>query len=617
VKSPTSTILDAPSLVPVSAGTAVTLVAHVTPATLTGSVRFFDGQTPVGAPVPVVSGVARLVTTALPLGAHALTAQVVPTGTSYAASGSTAESLVVTAPHVAAAGAVRLATSVHGSVPAGSRVTLIADVGPAGATGTVEFFADDSSLGAPVTVADGSARTATSTLAIGRHRITASFVPADSSAVTSAVSPVASLVVSAPAAGRTTTGLDVTPTGPVVAGTRLTASVATFPTDVSGTVTIYDSGIAVGDPVTVAGGQADISLPPLPVGTHWLTAGFEPDDAARLGSTSQASFVTVTPVAPTAAPTTTTLTVTPGQISLVGESVVLGVTVTPSTAVGDVEILDDATVIAHGSVLNGSWTGPATTLAVGTHSLTARFVPADVTRFAASQTPAAQQIPVVRPAAGAVVATLTATPGSAPRAGTAVTLTTTVNPADAQGYVTVSDSGRPIALVTLVAGKAVWTVVAVGAGAHSYTAGFTPADPRFFAPAATAPLALTAGPAATPTAAAAAPRAVSSPTPAAVTTPAPTTGAASATGSAGSSGAGQQLASTGLAPALVDSGTNAALLPKTGSDSADLTAMAVLLLLLGGGLLGLARAMSRSRAPVRAADVRASGAGAGRHATAH
>jgi hypothetical protein len=62
------------SLNPSTVGGTTTLTATVAPSTSAGIVQFMDGATPVGAPVPVVGGVATLTTNALTVGDHSIIA---------------------------------------------------------------------------------------------------------------------------------------------------------------------------------------------------------------------------------------------------------------------------------------------------------------------------------------------------------------------------------------------------------------------------------------------------------------------------------------------------------------------------------------------------------------
>ncbi len=65
-------------------------------------------------------------------------------------------------------------SSSNASAPYGSSVTLTATMNPTASTGTVQFFADGTSLGTP-TLSSGVASVSTSSLSIGSHAITANY----------------------------------------------------------------------------------------------------------------------------------------------------------------------------------------------------------------------------------------------------------------------------------------------------------------------------------------------------------------------------------------------------------------------------------------------------------
>lgn len=80
---------------PAFQGIPVVFLANVAPANATGTVQFKDGTTTLGAPVPVFSGFALLITT-LPKGTHSLAAVFIPTNpAAFASSTSTPVSLTV------------------------------------------------------------------------------------------------------------------------------------------------------------------------------------------------------------------------------------------------------------------------------------------------------------------------------------------------------------------------------------------------------------------------------------------------------------------------------------------------------------------------------------------
>jgi putative ABC transporter-associated repeat protein len=96
---------------------------------------------------------------------------------------------------------------------------------------------------------------------------------------------------------------------------------------------------------------------------------------------SQASDVT-------AAATTTTLAVSPSPAGA-GDPVTLTGTVTPAEASGAIEFADGAGILGHAPVTDGHAALVTTALGAGTHTLTARFVPAYATDFDASTSPPA------------------------------------------------------------------------------------------------------------------------------------------------------------------------------------------------------------------------------------
>jgi surface-anchored protein len=86
---------------------------------------------------------------------------------------------------------------------------------------------------------------------------------------------------------------------------------------------------------------------------------------------------------PAVVATTTTLTSSTNSI-VQGNSVTLNATVTPNNAVGWVEFLNGATILGHDAVAGGTATLATTNLALGTRSVTARFVPQWLNDFSAS-----------------------------------------------------------------------------------------------------------------------------------------------------------------------------------------------------------------------------------------
>ncbi|MDQ2959303.1 MAG: Ig-like domain-containing protein, partial [Actinomycetota bacterium] len=222
-------------------------------------------------------------------------------------------------------------------------------------------------------------------------------------------------------------------------------------------------------------------------------------DASKYYSTdikiTGTSWTQIYPAAPTATATSTTLTVSPASPQTAGSNVTLSATVGTSGAAptdGSVKFFDGATQIGASQPFTGSAVSVSTTaLTVGSHSLTAQYVPAGSTY--SPSTSAVKTYAIT----GVVTPTTTAL---AVNSGTNVAfspvqLTATVAPANAAGTVTFSDSVAGV-LGTTAAGSGTFTLTtsALGTGSHTITATFAPTDPAAFGGSANsaAPITLTA-----------------------------------------------------------------------------------------------------------------------------
>ena len=161
----------------------------------------------------------------------------------------------------------------------------------------------------------------------------------------------------------TTTGLtsSVNPSLPEEAVT-FTASVT--PLGATGTVEFKDGSAPMGT-LTVLGGTAELTVGSLTSGNHSMTAEYS-GDAAFLGSTSAPvdQFVKSS--------TSVTLASSPNP-SLSGESVSLTATVSPIDATGTVEFKNGAASLGVAAVSNGIAVLSLSSLAAGSHSLTANY----------------------------------------------------------------------------------------------------------------------------------------------------------------------------------------------------------------------------------------------------
>jgi hypothetical protein len=361
-------------MTPQAFGDALGLNATVTPDTAVGAVTFLDGSTPIGSPVPVVSGAASLSPTNLPAGTHSITAQFVPTNpANFGASQSDPSSVEIDP----ATTTLSLAALPGGPQPAGSPVTLTASLTPMAATGQVEFFDGSTSLGT-VTVSGGSAVKTVTSLAGGDHSLTATYTPSTGNYATSTSLAVPYTI----SVATTTTGLAITPATPAASGVTETFSATITPAAATGTVQFMDGADAIGSPVTVSGGTAS-TTGVLATGSHSVTAVFTSSDSNSFSdSTSDSISYDVSPPATT---TATTLDVSPSDSVLLGDPVTLAATVTPSTAVGSVTFYDGSAVIGTPvTVADGTATTTTSSLKVGSHSLKAVFNPTNSADFTTS-----------------------------------------------------------------------------------------------------------------------------------------------------------------------------------------------------------------------------------------
>lgn len=175
--------------------------------------------------------------------------------------------------------------------------------------------------------------------------------------------------------------------------------------------------------------------------------------------------------------TTTTLSVNPDP-STVGDAVTLTANESPAAA-GSVQFKDNGTNIGSAVAVDG--TGKATlttsTLAQGSHPLSAVFTPTDATSYGSST---GNFTATVNPPATATTTTLSVT-GGYQTTGSASTLTGSVSPAAAPGSVSFYDNGSATAIPGTVTSPSAGTYVldlpaGFAKGSHSVVAKFTPTN---------------------------------------------------------------------------------------------------------------------------------------------
>ena len=368
-KAATSTTLTS-SLNPLKLGqtlTFTTTVAAVSPGSgiPAGSVTLKDGAT-VLQTIALSSGKATFTTSALTVGAHSITS-------SYSGSVefTTSTSPALTQTVNKAATSTALAASLNPTV-FGQAVTFTATVTsttPGTISGTVTFKDGTIVLGSGI-ISSGKATFVTSALAAGSHSITAvysgnaTFGTSTSSALSHTVNKAA-----------TSTSSVSSSHNPSVFGQSLTFTVTVAPVSPAtatptGTVT-FKNGLTVLSSVTLVSGKASFSTSTLAVGAHSITATYN-GNVDYNTSTSVALTQTVNKAA-----TATMLTALPNP-SPVGMPIVFSVTVATlapgsATPTGSVTLKDGATVLQTIALSSGKATFGISSLAHGSHSMTAVY----------------------------------------------------------------------------------------------------------------------------------------------------------------------------------------------------------------------------------------------------
>ena len=384
---PTTTTTLTSSLNPSVLTNPVTFTATLTSAsaTPTGTVTFTDGAVTLGTQTLTPSGTAAITTAALTAGTHTITATYTPTGNFTASSASLTQtvnlipstSTLTVNPTTASAGlAINLTATVTPAAPGVSTVP----------TGTVQFFDGATHIGTPLLV-NGIATLSVNTLAPGIHSITCTYT-GDFVFATSACNTITVTINPAPT---TLTLASSQNPAPALSAVSFTARLASTTQVVStgNLVTFTLTGPSSTTTITAATdttGTATFTSAPLLPGTYILTATFP--RTGNLGA-STAAPLTETIIS---IPTTTTVTAAPNP-GAQNQPITLVATVAASVGtnapLGFVTFFDSGAPIGTGvlPVVSGTTIAAASlvisTLAPGTHSITALYSPAS-TAFTAS-----------------------------------------------------------------------------------------------------------------------------------------------------------------------------------------------------------------------------------------
>ncbi len=444
---------------PAAVSTPVTFTASVHPASGTvpngETVTFADGATTIGTGV-TASGIATFTTSSLAVGTHSITA-------SYAGDANFAPSKSAALPQTISKNTTTttIASSVNPSSYEQS-VTFTVTVSSSGVTptGTVTFKNGTTPIGSSA-LANGVATFSTTTLATGSNAISASYggdafsLSSTSSTLTQVVNGStislalkASVNPSMPTQQVTFTGILSVPNG----GTP------------TGTITFSENGVVIGSPVAVSSRQASISTSFSTTGNYAITAVYS-GDANFTTATAPALSQVVT------AATTITSVKSSGSPATVSTPVTFTATIRPTTGTvpnGEVvTFIDGTTTIGAGATVSGVATFTTSSLAVGSHSITANY--AGDANYSSSTSTAISETIIKNTTTTAVTSNLN--PSTYDQS---VTLTATVSSPGPTptGTLTFKNGTSPIGQATLVNGVGTLTTATLPVGTNSITVAY-------------------------------------------------------------------------------------------------------------------------------------------------
>jgi sugar lactone lactonase YvrE/predicted secreted protein len=460
---PTATTLI-PSANPVSTGATLNLSATVTATgsatnagTLGGNITFTEGSTVYGTVGINASGQAILPISTLSAGTHYILATYVGT-TNYATSSSAVLTEVVLS-----TATVTTLSSPSTTTLAGEPATFTAVVTSATATptGTVVFEEAGASIGQTQLNAQGIATFTTTTLPVGTQIITAEYAGNGNYNSSTSAALTHIVVLATPALILNGPGTAVN-AGSTFGVTATLSSNGVAPT---GTLTLHNGGTTIGTQTVSADGTFSFANLGLGVGTYQLTASYS-GDASNSPAVSM-PFTLIVQLTPTV-----TALLSSANPSTFGQSVTFTATTTGGTPTptGVIQFLDGTTVLGSSAVnAGGTATLSVTSLAFGTHSITASYV-GDLDHAPSVSNVLTEKI--VEPAAASLTSSLNPS-----IYGQSVVLTVKV--AGVQGLVptgtvTLRNGSSSLGTLTLDAtGTGALTIATLPVGSNILTAGYS------------------------------------------------------------------------------------------------------------------------------------------------
>ena len=463
VTSPTNLSLTS-SANPSGLCQAVTFTATLTPATATGTITFFDGNAALTT-VGVTNGAATFTSSSLSLGNHIIQARYNP-DPGYGGSSALVNQLITGAVSVTLNSApnpsnFQQTVTITATVAAAPCSTAPPPSSPP--TGTVTFFDGSTQLGNG-TISNGTATFSTSTLAIGSHNLDAhyngdaNYASNDSNIVVHVVGPATKI--------NTNTALSVS-ANPINSGQAvvLTASVTAASSTtqtITGQVQFRDGSTVIGTS-NVSNGSATFNATGLAVGTHPLSAFYVGDNNFNSSTSSTVNEVVNQP----STPTTTQLSVTPNPANA-GQSVSMTAVVTPSSATGTVQFLDGGSQIGSANLTGGVAVFSTTSLAAGSHTLTARYGGDNTNQASTSNA-----VTLLVNGQKQNTTTSISVSSNPITSGQSLTISANVSPSGATGTVQFTDGGSPIGTANVNGGVAQITTSTLSVGTHILAASYS------------------------------------------------------------------------------------------------------------------------------------------------
>lgn len=443
-------------------GGAVTFTAKVTTqgTSLTGSVQFFDGTTPLGGGQLNAADIVTVTVSNLALGQHAITA-------AYSGDSTNASSTSpVLTQSVKQSTALMLNSTPNPSIQGGAVVLTAQISGATTPTGQITFLSDGATLGTGALNGSGMATLTVSSLTIGTHRLTATY-EGDTNNSGSQSNTIQQTVQGQPSGTMLATSNANLPVGSSVTFTaQVTGNGTIVPT---GSITFKDGGSTIGTTTLNGGAAASFSISSLSAGSHTIVAVYS-GDSTYASSTSAPVVETMAQIGTSTAVSSSTNPAPAGAAITLNAAVQASVAnPTGGPISGTVTFMNGGTALGTVTLnANGLASLPVSTLPLGQDNITAIYK--GNANYIASTS-----APITITVQQAMSSTALATSASPSTVEDPITLTATVttNGGKATGIVTFSSDGAVLGTGTLNAqGVATFSTTSLMVGQHALVASY-------------------------------------------------------------------------------------------------------------------------------------------------